>query len=676
MMEAFPTYCCGLGLLLGAVVPMQGQVTDSLPAPTDTLRVEAAPVTVRADVVRLPFTVSQIPYRALQDVREPTIEPVINSMPGVWMQTGALNTNRINIRGVGYREPFATSGIKVYLDEIPLTNGAGEASIEDIHPLVFDNMRVWRGPGSAVWGAGLGGMIHLQTRLPQQTSWETRLSGGSFGRWQVDQHVDLVGEGRHETGVMMHYQGLHDDGFRENNAYRRHSVTVKPAWSNRKGLRIQAFGHWIDLRAEIPSSLNASDYADHPDRAAPTWQAVNGREDYVKWIGGLHWQYARHATWAYSGALFFTDFTSNEVRPFNVLDESSSVWGMRHRVSWSPGRRIDLQGGFEYFNEAYANRTYEVLPDGGTGQALGSAEEKRQYGQFFAQAEATAGTRWTFLGGLHMAVTVLEADGQRGTVPPSLFPMAGAGYAILDDLVVTAQLSRGYSALSADDVRNADGTFDPDIVPETGWSRELSLRAGRASGSYIVVSAFIMDIENTILTRRLENDVFVRLNGGSSRHAGPEIEYSLGGTASRIQWQGAYTYSAHTFRTFVDAAGDYSGNRLPGIPRHNLYSSINVRPPGWPAFYIEHRWLSELYLDDANTVTAEGYSVFHAGLRWETPIARRWRARWMLDLHNVFGTRYASMFQINAPGLQPRYYYPAKPRAIYVGVAFSPGQER
>jgi hypothetical protein len=32
------------------------------------------------------------------------------------------------------------------------------------------------------------------------------------------------------------------------------------------------------------------------------------------------------------------------------------------------------------------------------------------------------------------------------------------------------------------------------------------------------------------------------------------------------------------------------------------------------------------------------------------------------------------MFQINAPGLQPRYYYPAKPRAIYVGVAFSPGQ--
>src|SRR5690606_7605148 len=294
----------------------------------DTMHVEAPPVIVRGDVIRLPFTVSNIARRALGDVREPAIEPALNSMPGVWMQTGALNTNRINIRGVGYREPFATSGIKVYLDEIPLTNGAGEASIEDIHPLVFERMRVWRGPGSAIWGAGLGGMIHLQSRLPQETSWETRVSGGSFGRWQFDQHVDLVGEGRHETGIMLHYQGLHDDGYRENNAYRRHSVTVKPVWSNRKGLRLQGFGHWIDLRAEIPSSLSASDYQDHPERAAPTWQAVNGREDYVKWIGGLHWQYAPRATWAYSGALFLTDFQSNEVRPFNVLDESSGVWGM------------------------------------------------------------------------------------------------------------------------------------------------------------------------------------------------------------------------------------------------------------------------------------------------------------------------------------------------------------
>src|SRR5690606_12053452 len=125
------------------------------------------------------------------------------------------------------------------------------------------------------------------------------------------------------------------------------------------------------------------------------------------------------------------------VRPFNVLDESSGVWGMRHRVTWSPGRRIDLQGGFEYFREVYANMTYEVLPDGGTGQPLGMAMEKRQYGQFFAQAEATAGTRWTFLGGLHVAVTALEADGERRTVPASLFPMAGTGYMIKEDLVVT-----------------------------------------------------------------------------------------------------------------------------------------------------------------------------------------------------------------------------------------------
>jgi iron complex outermembrane receptor protein len=47
------------------------------------------------------------------------------------MQQGALNTNRITIRGIGSRQ-FGTTKIKAYFDGIPLTTGDGETTLDDL----------------------------------------------------------------------------------------------------------------------------------------------------------------------------------------------------------------------------------------------------------------------------------------------------------------------------------------------------------------------------------------------------------------------------------------------------------------------------------------------------------------------------------------------------------------
>jgi iron complex outermembrane receptor protein len=47
------------------------------------------------------------------------------------MQQGALNTNRITIRGIGSRAQFGTTKIKAYFDGIPLTTG-GETTLDDL----------------------------------------------------------------------------------------------------------------------------------------------------------------------------------------------------------------------------------------------------------------------------------------------------------------------------------------------------------------------------------------------------------------------------------------------------------------------------------------------------------------------------------------------------------------
>jgi iron complex outermembrane receptor protein len=60
------------------------------------------------------------------------LTPVLNRIPGVTMQQGALNTNRITIRGIGSRAQFGTTKIKAYFDGIPLTTGDGETTLDDL----------------------------------------------------------------------------------------------------------------------------------------------------------------------------------------------------------------------------------------------------------------------------------------------------------------------------------------------------------------------------------------------------------------------------------------------------------------------------------------------------------------------------------------------------------------
>ena len=74
---------------------------------------------------------TNIDQRTLQRSDQSIISQSLNQVPGVYMHSGALNTNRIVIRGMGARTPFSTNKIRAYYGEIPLTDGVGETTLED-----------------------------------------------------------------------------------------------------------------------------------------------------------------------------------------------------------------------------------------------------------------------------------------------------------------------------------------------------------------------------------------------------------------------------------------------------------------------------------------------------------------------------------------------------------------
>src|SRR5690606_2942858 len=110
------------------------------------------------------------------------IAPTLSRIPGILMQTGTLSTNRITIRGVGARNLFGTGKIRAYFKDIPLTNGSGETSVEDLELATIARLEIDKG-SSTIYGAGLGGTIHLtpQNAYLNQTNAQGEFSFGSFG---------------------------------------------------------------------------------------------------------------------------------------------------------------------------------------------------------------------------------------------------------------------------------------------------------------------------------------------------------------------------------------------------------------------------------------------------------------------------------------------------------------
>src|SRR5690606_10443721 len=88
----------------------------------------------------------------------------INQISGVYILSGALNTNRITIRGVGARTLFGTDKLRLYYNDIPITNGSGFSAIESFDLENLSSVEVIKGPKATNHGANLGGAILLNSK--------------------------------------------------------------------------------------------------------------------------------------------------------------------------------------------------------------------------------------------------------------------------------------------------------------------------------------------------------------------------------------------------------------------------------------------------------------------------------------------------------------------------------
>jgi iron complex outermembrane recepter protein len=636
--------------------------------------------------------------RDLRRFNETSLAPAFNMLPGVRMDERATASYRISIRGSTLRAPFGVRNVKVYLNEIPFTDASGNTSLNLIDVASLGRVEIIRGPAGSVYGAGIGGAVILETDRPRpdESGAEVGLMAGSYG---LRRYTATVRTGSEKGGMMLQYANQRLDGYREQSAMDRHSLTLsgRLAASEKRTLFLNAF--YTDLYYELPGGLTRQQYDDNPRQArpdvvnpagvitAPGSVTQNASMEVEALNIGLAQQYRFSDEWSNTTSLYGT--FSNMDHPF-VTDykrNSDQGFGGRTRTVYTTSLGVipakftlggEYQRGFEVARSFDNNR-------GRLGRLRFDDEIRAIQGIVFGQAEmdlpggfiATLGASYNTLRYLITRVSDAATTDQLTRTrdfEPVLLPRMALLKMLNEDISVHGSVSAGFSPPTQGEVRTNDGQINTALEPEKGTNYELGIR-GNVLGQRLSfdVTAFSLRLRETIIGSTAASTVVVFSNSGATRQDGIETALAFialrdtGRPLSLLKVWASHAYNHFRFQEYLRGTEDLSGNAVTGVAPHTLTAGLDLESR--PGFYLNvtSNYVDRIPLNDQNTVYADEYLIFGARGGFRRVLLQRIAAEIYGGVDNLTDRHYSLGNDLNVQ-FGNRFFQPAPGRNYYGGI--------
>jgi iron complex outermembrane recepter protein len=664
---------------------VSSQINPKLEKDTTALSGKIDEITVSAfrspyNLFNIPAPVNIITPLQLEMGNSLTTVEALNQVSGVLMHNGTLNTNRLTIRGIGARSPYATNKIKAYFGEIPLTSGDGETTLEDLENTAIRRVEIVKGPSSSLFGAGLAGVVLFHPKTVAQNFAQNQTTIGSFG---TIKNILSAGISEDKLNIFALGSILKSDGYRDNNKTNRSNILVNSIYSFSPNANLQVLLKGTKMKAYIPSSLDLPTFQETPEKAAANWQKIEGNEDYTNGQFGISLNIATENNHKISAAAFGSFRDADELRPFNRLKENSNYIGWRayvQKLIENNRSKFTFSTGLEFFRENY---NWSTFSNSTSGDLLSDNLEKRQYENLFFQMESNFSERVFISAGINGNLTrfyytdeFTENGDQSGNqnYQPIISPRLGANVVVNRNLSVFGNVSHGFSTPTFEETLLPAGEINTEIKPETGLNTEIGFRSQISDRVQFSASYYRIYIKNLLVARRTGEDAYVGVNAGKSLHPGLETEIRWNVTNPlkfpSLMFTGNATIANYHFSDFVDEDIDYSGNNLPGTSKTTWFALANFNPTRNISLNLWHRYTGKMAVNDANTDYSDAFGITSMEAKLSGKI-NRVKLELKGGIQNIFDINYASMLAVNAPavgGNLPRYYYPGNPRNYFVSV--------
>ena len=667
---------------LSLVMTLRAQQPDTLLATfLDSVTVTATRLEGREG--EQPFSLSLLSREQIQAGQQQlSLDEALAGVPGLFTM-GADNFSqdiRLSLRGFGARAAFGIRGIKILVDGLPESTPDGQGQADNIDVGLMERAEVIRGPASGLYGNAAGGAISFTTEDPPAVPFaEARLSAGSFG-FQRYQLKGGLQQGR--LGFLAYGSHTRTDGYREQSRMEASLFNGKLGYQyNMKG-RLQLLINLMDSPlAEDAGALSREGLAENRRQAWASNLTFDAGEAIRQARVGLRWEHKLEEHHQLEARLFYLSRDLENRLPFESggavqLGRQFFGGGASYRFLGKIGQlpyRFRL--GLDIEQQQDNRQRFDNLAGQLGDRSLYQEELFRSFGLFCVQELQLTHRLKTLLSTRYDAVELEARDrflidgddsGQRGYDNFSF--SLGMLFALSQKLRLNANVSTSFEtpALSELSAAPTGGGFNPMLSPQRATNYEIG--AGGRLGHRLrgQLSAFFIALQDELVPFELESfpgRAFYRNAGRSSRRG---VEASLYYQAAPgLSAMLAYTWSDFTYQTYRVPAGDFRGNRLPGIPEHFGYAGVRYLHRSGFGGSLRCQYTGALYADDANTEQAEGY--LNLGLRLH--YSHQW-GHWglypFLGADNLLNASYNSNVRINAFG--GRYYEPAPGIHGYAGV--------
>ncbi|MFD2148001.1 TonB-dependent receptor [Mucilaginibacter antarcticus] len=640
-------------------------------------------------MLSVPASVAIITPEQLKMQQGNSLVSGMNIVPGVRMEERSPGSYRLSVRGSLLRSPFGIRDVKIYYDELPLTDAGGNTYLNVIDFNSVQGIEILKGPDGSLFGANSGGVVLLNpvNRLDKSNYVTAGFTAGSYGLVQQNAGLQNVSK-NNQLNINQGYQTYH--GYRANSDMRRNYFQLVDKFTYGGVNSLKILGFYSDLKYQTPGGLTLAQVAIDPRAARPSTPVVPGAiaqhigiSNKMTYGGAVNeWFITPNIRNIFAVYGAYVNFTN----PFitNYEQRYERTYGMRTYFEFTgkekPNYKWKANVGMElaktntdannYGNRGGVRDTVQSLDRVNAQQSFIFARwEETIYNRLHVEAAASL----NFYGYDFKNIAPRnQTDFSTRSFTPQIMPRLALSYQVTNNFVWRVSASKGYSTPTSAEIRPSNNIINTDLSAQYGWNYETGFRLRNSDETFMLdVSAFYYRLNNAIVRRLTAGNTEYYVNAGDVKQPGLEV-YTTGwlikprntGFIRGLQISESLTISKFSFGTYSVASAGFGGHELTGVPRHVSVTSVQVKFPQSLYLYSQFNSTARIPLNEANSFYSPRYQLWQAKVGWQHLFGKS-RLEIFAGADNILNQYYNLGADLDAIG--NRFYNPSPLRNYYAG---------
>tara|TARA_B100001027_G_scaffold49722_1_gene32955 strand:+ start:2292 stop:4274 length:1983 start_codon:yes stop_codon:yes gene_type:complete len=613
------------------------------------------------------LTVSKISYNE-NEIRPINFQDAIEFSPSVWITNSEnqAQDNRMSIRGFGARSAFGIRGIKIVLDDIPLTTPDGQSQVDNIPFDLIQNIEILKSLSSTRHGNASGGVVYVNTF--SELSAQGVLSKLSFGTHGHKTKQATYSKKRDKSSTILRISQAESNGYRDHSGYKNKSFFFKHTIDLEKvKLKINSL-YFDSPYAFDPGGLTIESVNENRTQARDRNVLFDAQESVKQLQAGLALDWKTVAG-TVSSSLYYSNRDFIGLLPFTnggYVELNRDFAGLElslnnsfNEFKWTLGASMQSQ--------ADDRKRFENNEGIKGEMAMDQLESFDSYGVF--ALGSLNNIRYSIQAGVRLDVHQISLEDNFGLDQQyvdsssrlsAYSPNIGFIYNLNKSDELYVNFGSSYETPSLSELSaNPDGPgFNNQLSPMVSNGFDIGYRKSSRRLLYSF-TAFYIDTKDEIVRYELEGFEGMNFykNLGLSKRYGIEVEgiHKLG---KHHIFKASYTQAKYKFEN-QGVKGE-----LAGIPKSNVELEWRYNKNGLN-FKLDFKQVSSMFADNNNEVKVPSYALANIGVKNNFNI-KGFSLDLGLQIRNIFDEKYYDNIRTNAFG--NRFYEPASLRQFILSI--------